>query len=103
MTHTPSPDRLPEPVAAPVTVGAVFRTIGHELGGARGAEPAGLVPGRVLGAVGLAGSLVSLLLALLLLVPHAWWGVLGGAVALVGFLLVTLAGYLRFRRTSGEG
>jgi hypothetical protein len=46
---------------------------------------------------------VSLLFGLLMLGLQVLAGVVASAVALVGFLLVTVAGYLRFRRAPGAG
>jgi hypothetical protein len=88
-------------VAPPATLRALLRTVAYELSGARSAAPAGLLAGRVLGAVGLGGALVSLLLGLLLLGLQVRVGAVAAAVVLVGFLVVTVAGYLRFRRDPG--
>jgi hypothetical protein len=88
-------------VAPPAMLRALLRTVAYELSGARSAAPAGLLAGRVLGAVGLGGALVSLLLGLLLLGLQVPVGAVAAAVVLVGFLVVTVAGYLRFRRDPG--
>jgi hypothetical protein len=90
-------------VAPPATLRALLHTVAYELGGARAPASSGLLPGRMLGAVGLAGVLVSLLFGLLMLGLQVLAGVVASAVALVGFLLVTVAGYLRFRRAPGAG
>lgn len=83
-------------------------TIWYELTGASGAEPAGLVRGTVLGAVGMVGTLLSLLAARCSLLAFGVAARIGStlattcfAIVLVAFLVVALLGYRRFRRPSG--
>ena len=76
-------------------------TIWYELTGASGAEPAGLVRGTVLGAVGMVGTLLSLLAFGVAARIGSTLATTCFAIVLVAFLVVALLGYRRFRRPSG--
>ena len=80
---------------------SVLRTIGFELSAASGLEPAGLVRGTVLGAVGMTGGLLALLMLGVAARVEAAPAAISAAFVLAAFLVVTLLGYRRSRRPTG--